>query len=168
MKNPLTTERRRDRLGLACAIAAVGASIGWAMWPLEDPEPTVDLTTESPSTGPAMDDSAPPTRTPLDVDSFEQAILWPIIEEPDVAPEPEPAGPPTELRLLGISQSDAGLRATVYDITHDRVLSLAKDEEIGDLRVTSVSETEIGFEQRGRRGTWKLESAPRSLREGGS
>ena len=166
MKHPLAKERGRNRLAAAIALAVCGGALAWSLWPIDVPELTVDFAANTSGITNTNNDHTP-SHAPLDLDAFKRAVLWPIIEEPDPEPEPEPAGPPADLRLLGISRSKDGLRATVYDITNDRVVSLAENEGVGDLRVTSVSATEIGFEQRGRHGTWKLESGPRSLREGG-
>lgn len=170
MRHPLAKERTRDQVAGAIAVVVLGAAISWSVWPIDLPELAVDLSNRTSNHGAtgSGDDTKTSSQTPLDLDAFRSAVLWPIIDEPEPEPAPEPTGPPADLRLLGISRSKGGLQATVYDIANDRIVTLSENETIGDLRVTSVSATEIAFEQRGRSGTWKLENGPRSLREGGS
>lgn len=161
VRNPLDRERRLDALALGLSAVALAAAAAWALWPVHEPEPKADLAPRPGSLAAASE-----AADPLDAGPFERATLWPIIDEPEPEPPPEPAGPPAELTLIGISNGPGGRRAAFFDKASDRVVQLAAGETVGDVRISSVSDTEVSFERRGRTGTWSLEHGPRSLRGG--
>lgn len=146
---------------ILASAAAVLASLGFALAPLDRPAPPrVDLS--------APASAAPARLAALDLDAF-RAPIWVAEPPPPPPPAPPPPAalpPPLRLQLLAIVRDAGTLRATLYDPDTDRLHVVAAGDTVGTRAVERVEPDAVHLRDEAGPRTLSLRDPPREM--GGS